>query len=154
MAFASFAVGFAAALLLVTLLLAALLLYIRRNRKSKTVIRGYLDLIPDLSPEQRKKVEEIRRTFLPRVQEIREKLRHERSELARLLFEEPPDRSRIFSVTKQILLHQSDLEYEVVEHILEEQEMLSPAQKKRFHEIIVEQFASGGLGVHDVKRES
>jgi hypothetical protein len=39
----------------------------------------------------------------------------------------------------------------VVEHILEEQELLTPFQKRRFYEIIVEQFSSGGLGVHDVK---
>ena len=85
------------------------------------------------------------------MQAIRESLRIERAELARLLFEAPPDRSRIYSVARQILLHQSDLENEVIEHILEEQELLTPSQRRKFHEIIVEQFSSGGLGVHDVK---
>ena len=151
MAFTSFAVGFIAALILLTLLLAALLIYFRRTRKNQTAIRGYLDLIPDLSPVQREQVREIREAFLPRVEKIRESLRLERAELARLLFEEPADRSRIHSVARQVLLHQSDLENEVIDHILEEQELLTASQRRKFYEIIVEQFSSGGLGVHDVK---
>jgi hypothetical protein len=151
MAIPSFAFGFLTALLLVTLLLAGLFLTLRRARNHKAVIKGYLDLIPDLSREQRDKVREIRETFLPNVQAIRESLRLERAELARLLFEEPLDRTRIFAAAKKILLHQSDLETEVIEHILEEQELLTPSQKRKFYEIIVEQFSSGGLGVHDVR---
>ena len=54
-------------------------------------------------------------------------------------------------MAKRILDHQSELEREVIEHILEEQELLTPSQKRKFYEIIVEQFASGGLGVHDTK---
>jgi Spy/CpxP family protein refolding chaperone len=84
------------------------------------------------------------------VNRIRENLRRERAELAKLLFADPPDRNRIYTIARQILLHQSDLESEVIEHILEEREILSPAQQRKFYEIIVEQFASGGLGVHDV----
>jgi hypothetical protein len=34
---------------------------------------------------------------------------------------------------------------------LEERQILTPAQERRFYTIIVEQFGSGGLGVHDVK---
>jgi Spy/CpxP family protein refolding chaperone len=96
-------------------------------------------------------VQEIRRTFLPKVGQIRENLRRERAELAKLLFADPPDRNRIHVVTRQILLHQSDLESEVIEHILEEREILTPSQQRKFYEIIVEQFASGGLGIHDVR---
>ena len=54
-------------------------------------------------------------------------------------------------MAKQIVDHQSELEREVIEHILEEQELLTPSQKKKFYDIIVEQFASGGLGVHDLR---
>jgi len=97
-------------------------------------------------------VQEIRRTFLPKVAKIRENLRRERAELARLLFADPPDTEQIHAVARQILLHQSELENEVIEHILEEREILSPSQQRKFYEIIVEQFASGGLGVHDLRR--
>jgi Spy/CpxP family protein refolding chaperone len=85
------------------------------------------------------------------VGKIRENLRRERTELARQLFADPPDRDRIRAVAQQILTHQSELENEVIEHILEERELLSPSQQRKFHEIIMEQFSSGGLGVHDVR---
>jgi hypothetical protein len=151
MAGSSFALGFVAALFCVGLLLGALLIYSKRSRKGRAAIRGYLDLIPDLSREQRAKVLEIRKTFLPRVHGIREDLRRERAELARRLFEEPPDRDSLSAVARRILLHQSELENEVIEHIIEEQALLTPSQRKQFYAIIVEQFSSGGLGVHDVR---
>jgi len=151
MAIPSFVLGFVTALLLVGCFLAVLFLHLERTRNNKAAMRGYLDLIPDLSREQRERVQEIRETFLPRVQKIRENLRLERAELARLLFEEPPDRSGISALAGKILLHQSELENAVIEHILEEQELLAPSQKRKFYEIIVEQFSSGGLGVHDVR---
>ncbi len=146
-----FMLGFLTALLGTGLVLAVLLFHMRKVRRERPPIKGYLDLIPDLSREQRETVQKIRESFLPRVQAIRENLRLDRAELARLLFEEPPDRSRISEVAGRILRHQARLENEVIEHILEERELLTPSQRRRFHEIIVEQFSSGGLGVHDVK---
>ena len=146
-----FLFGFVSALVFVAIALAAAYLYVRRFRSRTANIKGYLDLIPDLTEEQRALVQEIRGTFLPRVSQIRENLRRERAELAKLLFADPPDMSNIHAVARQILLHQSDLENEVIEHILEEQDLLTPSQKRRFYEIIVEQFSSGGLGVHDVR---
>ena len=147
----AFFTGFATALFLAAAVLYGLYAYTRRNRAKSSNVKGYLDLIPDLSSEQQKTVQEIRRTFLPKVQGIRNNLQRERAELARLLFSEPKDRNRIYEVAKQILDHQSELEREVIEHILEEQELLTELQKRKFYEIIVEQFSSGGLGVHDVR---
>ena len=148
-----FLFGFVSALVFVGIALAAVYFYMRRFRNRTTNIKGYLDLIPDLTEEQRGLVQEIRRTFLPKVAKIRENLRRERTELARLLFADPPETERIHAVARQILLHQSELENEVIEHILEEREILSPSQQRKFYEIIVEQFSSGGLGVHDVRAE-
>jgi hypothetical protein len=146
-----FLAGLVTALFLVTVVLYGIYRRSRQNRAGTSNVKGYLDLIPDLSMEQREKVQEIRRTFLPRVNGIREDLRRERGELARLLFADHRDRDRIYEVAKQIIDHQSDLEREVIEHILEEQDLLTPSQKRRFYEIITEQFSSGGLGVHDVR---
>ncbi|MBF0528509.1 MAG: periplasmic heavy metal sensor, partial [Deltaproteobacteria bacterium] len=87
----------------------------------------------------------------PKVSGIRQNLRRERAELANLLFADPLDREKIHVVAQQILMHQAELENEVIEHILEERELLSPPQQKKFYEIIVDQFSSGGLGVHDVR---
>jgi Spy/CpxP family protein refolding chaperone len=126
----------------------------RRNqlRDKDTNIRGYLDLIPDLTEEQRAKVQEIRKIFLPKVAELRQNMRSKRSELAEQLFEAPADRLKIHAVTDQILQYQAELEREVIEHILQEKEILSDSQRKKFYDIIVGQFASGGVGIHDLQR--
>jgi Spy/CpxP family protein refolding chaperone len=151
MDFWGFFLGFISALVFAAVSLTAVYFHLKRSRNNTTGIKGYLDLIPDLTEEQRSLVQEIRRTFLPKVGQIRENLRRERAELAKLLFADPPDRNRIHAVARQVLLHQSDLENEVIEHILEERELLSPTQQRKLYEIIVDQFSSGGLGVHDVR---
>ena len=151
MGFWSFILGFVSALAIGTVTLTAVYFQLKRSRNKTTAIKGYLDLIPDLTREQRAQVQEIRRTFLPKVGQIRENLRRERAELAYLLFADPPEREKIYAVAQQIMHHQSALENEVIEHILEERELLSLPQQRKFYEIIVEQFSAGGLGVHDVR---
>jgi Spy/CpxP family protein refolding chaperone len=150
MAATYFALGVVTALAAVAVIISALYFYLKSTR-NRPPVKGYLDLISDLTAEQEEAVQEIRRTFLPQVGRIRENLRRERAELAKLLFADPPDRNRIHAIARQILLHQADLENEVIEHILEEKEILTPSQQRKFYEIIVEQFSSGGLGVHDVR---
>lgn len=125
-------------------------LWLSRREKPRPAIRGYLDLIDDLTDEQRRRVEEIRVTFLPVVAAIREELRRGRAELAELLFDEPVDRDRIGAVTQSIASAQRRLEDEIIAHILEERDLLTPSQQRRFYEIIVRQFSAGSLGVHDV----
>jgi Spy/CpxP family protein refolding chaperone len=151
MTLASFLLGLVAGLILAIASVAAVYWHLKRRQSRRLTIQGYLDLIPDLSEEQRRQVQEIRRVFLPKVAKIRQDLYLKRAELADLLFAESPDRARIFEVADQVLHHQSELEHEVIDHILEERQILTPAQERRFYAIIVEQFGSGGLGVHDVK---
>jgi len=151
MAVTYFLTGFVSAVFLAIVIVAITYAYLKRTRGKPRNIVGYLDLIPDLSEVQRNQVQEIRRVFLPKVDKIRQSLYTKRVELADLLFIEPADREKIYAVAEQILHHQSELESEVIEHILEERELLSPSQKRKFYDIIVQQFASGGLGVHDVK---
>lgn len=147
----NFIMGFLAALLLVFVTLSGFYYYFKRTRWRESNIRGYLDLIPDLTREQREQVEEIRKTFLPKVADIRHNLCLKRAELARELFLEPADMARIFEVAETILKYQSELEHQVIEHIMEEKEILSRSQRANFYRIIIEQFASGSLGVHDLK---
>jgi len=151
MTLVSFLLGLVSGLILVAASVAAVYWHLKRRRSRRLNIQGYLDLIPDLSEEQRRQVQEIRRVFLPKVAKIRQQLYLKRAELADLLFTESPDRQKIFAVADGILHHQSELEHEVIEHILEERQILTPAQERRFYTIIVDQFGSGGLGVHDVK---
>ena len=147
----SFIYGFLTALVLIGITLTLLYVSLRTSRMRKANIKGYLDLIPDLTEPQRVRLQEIRRVFLPKVEGIREDMRLKRTELAELLFAEPPERMRIYEVAETIIGRQSELEHGVIEHILEEKELLTPSQKRKFYEIIIEQFSSGGLGVHDVR---
>ncbi len=118
---------------------------IRLSRRKP--IRGYLDLI-ELTPDQKKQVEEIRKGFLPEVAGVRQVLRQKRLELSELLFAESPDSQAIEAKSVEISNLQRDMEKKVIDHILEEKALLSPEQKKQFQEVIRGEFEGGGLGVH------
>ncbi len=147
----SFILGFITAIVFMCIALTAIYVQLKRTRDKKANIEGYLDLIPDLTDVQRARIQEIRRVFLPRVEGIRREMRLRRADLAELLFADPPDRPQIYDVAGKILEKQSELEREVIEHIIEERELLTPKQDRKFYEIIVEQFSWGGLGVHDLR---
>lgn len=131
--------------LMVIALLASRFIGVRRKP-----IRGYLDLI-ELTGNQKQEVEDIRRDFLPRVAGIRQALRQKRLELNNLLFAEPPDMQAIEDKSMEIAKLQAELEKEVIDHILQEKDLLTPEQKERFYEVIRSEFEKGGLGVHGEK---
>ncbi|CCK79820.1 Spy/CpxP family protein refolding chaperone [Desulfobacula toluolica] len=143
--------GFLTALILVSAILIIVYNHLKRKHLKKNKIIGYLDLIPDLTQQQRKQAQSIRKVFLPKVAGIRKCLHIQRSKLAEALFMEPCNELEIQSISKKIIRLQTELEHEVVEHILEEKELLSPSQKRNFYTIIVDQFSAGGLGIHDIK---
>jgi len=151
MASGSFLFGFLSALSIVLAVFVGSYYYLKYTRWKHSNIKGYLDLIPDLTGEQRQKVQDIRKTFLPRVEKIRQDLCQKRMALARALFSESADRSGVHAAAQDILKCQSELEHAVIEHILEEKEILSESQRLDFFHIILQQFAHGGLGVHDVR---
>ena len=128
----------------IVLIQLAVRLYSRMRQKP---IRGYLDLIA-LTDEQKRQVEDIRRDFLPKVEGIRQSLRDNRLKLNDLLFAESPDMTSIAKKSNKISDLQSKLEQEVIDHILQEKELLSPEQKRAFYQVIRNEFEKGGLGVH------
>ena len=128
----------------IVLIQLAVRLYARMRQKP---IRGYLDLIT-LSEEQKRQVEDIRRDFLPKVAGIRQSLRDNRLRLNELLFAETPDKKAIAEKSNEISALQAKLEQEVIDHILQEKELLSQEQKKEFYQVIRNEFEKGGLGVH------
>jgi len=148
-----FIFGFATAVVIILALFVGAYYYLKHTRWKDKDIKGYMDLIPDLTEEQRRRVQEIRLSFLPHVEKIRQELCTKRVSLARALFSEPTDRKMLHLIGQSILECQSKLEREVIEHILEEKELLSPEQQRRFYDIILQQFAHGGLGVHDLKQQ-
>ena len=137
-------------LILLSLTVIALLAsrFIRVRRKP---IRGYLDLVA-LTENQKQEVEDIRKDFLPRLAGIRQALRQNRLELNDLLFTEPSDMQAIEDKSREISKLQAQLEKEVIDHILQEKELLSPGQKRQFYEVIRSEFEKGGLGVHGEQR--
>jgi len=134
-------------LLILLLMIVIILLASRFARVRRKPIRGYLDLI-NLSEGQKRQVEDIRRDFLPRVAGIRQALRQRRLELNDLLFTEPRDMQAIESKSRDISKLQAQLEREVIDHILQEKELLNPEQKSQFYDVIRAEFEKGGLGVH------
>ena len=147
--------NFIAGFLLATAICAIIigLLYVRLDSRSKNnkTAQGYLDLVPDLTDTQRRQVMEIRNVFLPKVAKIRESLCQKRLDLAHALFDEPSDKDRIETISAQVRRYQDKLENEVIKHIIEEKQLLTPSQTRKFYEIILDQFSLGSLGIHDVK---
>jgi len=119
-------------------------------KKRPPQIRGYLDLI-NLTEDQRRRVELIRERFLPYVAGMRQELHERRMELADLLFATPLDGDRVKATVEAIAGLQLDLEQGVIDHIIEENGLLTPEQQRQFHQVIIDQFRGGGLGVHDVR---
>ena len=135
-------------ILIVVLSLVILVFLINRLRTTRhKPIRGYLDLI-NLTEEQKRQVEEIRKDFLPEVAETRQALRQRRLELNDMLFAEQTDMRAIEDKSAEIIRLQSELEGKVIDHILQEKDILSAEQKRQFHEVIRGEFERGGLGVH------
>ncbi|HUO77875.1 MAG TPA: Spy/CpxP family protein refolding chaperone [Thermodesulfovibrionales bacterium] len=138
-------------LILLSVIVIAQLIVSLVSRIRQKHIRGYLDLIT-LTKEQKRQVEEIRRDFLPKVEGIRQSLRLNRLQLNDLLFAEEPDMKTIGEKSGEISALQAELEREVIGHILQEKELLSPEQKRQFCEVIRGEFDKGGLGVHGERR--
>ncbi len=116
-------------------------------RMRQKPIRGYLDLIA-LTNEQKRQVEVIRKDFLPKVEGIRQALLRNRLQLNDLLFVDAPDLKTIAEKSNEISALQAKLEREVIDHILQEKELLSSEQKRQFSQVIRNEFEKGGLGVH------
>ncbi len=128
----------------IVLIQLAVRLYARARQKP---IRGYLDLIT-LTEEQKRQVEDIRKDFLPKVAGIRQSLRDKRLKLNDLLFAEAPDKKLIAEKSNEISALQAKLEQEVIDHILQEKNLLNSEQKIEFYRVIRNEFEKGGLGVH------
>ncbi len=141
----SFLTGFLSAIAII-----GIYLYIAKRANPPKRIQGYLDLIPSLAVDQKKKLEDIRKVFLPKVGQIREDLRSKRRVLADLLFSDVIDKPAIAQKMEEITALQIKLEEEVIDHILEEKMLLTPEQRRQFYQIIIDQFRGGGLGVHGV----
>jgi Spy/CpxP family protein refolding chaperone len=104
----------------------------------------YLGQQLSLSDSQKQKMETLRKAFEERTIEIRENLLAKRNELVKLLSEPQPDSTKIESLVKEIGTAQTELEKEVVNHLLHKKEMLTPEQQRKFLDLLKERLFHEG----------
>ncbi|HAK88365.1 MAG: hypothetical protein A2077_06875 [Nitrospirae bacterium GWC2_46_6] len=140
------------ALLLIAVVFISAWLWINRAPALKfRPVKGYLDMI-SLSSDQKQRVDAVRKDFFPKLDGIRQKLRIKRLQLNDLIFSSKPDMKTIEDKTREIASLQTELEKEVVNHILQEKEILMPEQNKQFYMIIKKEFEKDGLWMHGVRK--
>jgi len=96
----------------------------------------YVCMQLSLSETQRQKMDTYKKVFDERTVTIRESLSHKRNELVQLLNAPLPDQEKIDSLIKEIGITQTELEKEVVNHILQAKEILTPEQQEKFLNLI------------------
>ncbi|MFH1335572.1 MAG: periplasmic heavy metal sensor [Candidatus Zixiibacteriota bacterium] len=97
-----------------------------------------------LSDSQRQNVEACRKVFTEGIDLKREILNHKRNELVDLISQPVPNPEMIDSLLKEIGIAQTELEKDVVNHILHEKELLNPEQQKKFLDLIKGQLLPQG----------
>jgi Spy/CpxP family protein refolding chaperone len=89
-----------------------------------------------LSDSQKQNMEVCRRVFSEDINQKREILNHKRNELVELITQPTPEAGKIDSLLGEIGTAQTELEKDVVEHILHEKGLLNPEQQKKFLDLI------------------
>lgn len=89
-----------------------------------------------LSEEQAARFTVLREAFQTNLARIRPTLQGKREELAQLLAAPDPDRARIEAVVAEINSLQAELQKQVIQHLLDEKKVLTPAQQQKFLTII------------------
>lgn len=89
-----------------------------------------------LSDSQKQKMEMFGKAFDEKTDKKRKTLSYQRNELVELLNQPSPDHQKIDSLINQIGIAQAELEKEVIDHILQEKEILTPEQQKKFLDLI------------------
>ena len=105
----------------------------------------------NLTVEQETQMQAAKDKLLLQVEEVRRELTTERETLAELLAAADPDRAAIVLQLNRIAGFQQELQQQVVEHLLEEKELLGPDQREAFNEIIRRRVCPyGGRGPESV----
>ena len=111
---------------------------LRKDVASHFTPNHFLANYLSLSDSQRKKVESLNRAFYPKIMRMRAQLAEKRAELSELLEEAPLNQEKIEVKINEIAHLQAQLEKEVLNHIGEVGQILTPAQRKRFFSFVRE----------------
>ena len=90
----------------------------------------------DLSTEQREQIQKLKETLQAELARLRPALRAKREELTDLLMARDPERARVEAAVQEFNALQAQVQRAVVQHLLDEKKILSPAQQEKFLAII------------------
>jgi uncharacterized membrane protein len=93
-----------------------------------------------IRPEQKAYLEQLRKTFKPRIRGIKENLNHERRMLGMLLMDDLLDTNQVNKHIERIGNLQIAIEKAVVYQLINEKEMLDPDQRRHFIRGVLKKF--------------
>jgi len=111
---------------------------LRRDAASHSTPNHFLASYLFLSDSQRKRVESLNRAFYPKITRMRAQLAEKRAELSELLEGSSLNQEEVEVKINEIAHLQAQLEKEVLNHIGEVGQILTPAQRKRFFSFVRE----------------
>ena len=97
-----------------------------------------------LSESQLKQLKPLEKSLELKMEKLRILLREKRGELVDLLTEPQPDQKAIANKLNEIASGQVELEKEIVTHLLQIKEILTPMQQKKFFALIEDRLCPGG----------
>jgi len=97
-----------------------------------------------LSDSQKQNMEAYRKVFTEGMDRKREILNQKRNELVELISQPNPKPEEVDSLLEEIGTAQTELEKDVVNHILREKGILNPEQQKKFLDLIKERLLPEG----------
>jgi Spy/CpxP family protein refolding chaperone len=96
-----------------------------------------------LSDSQRSKMEPLARKFHARLEELADAVGGKRDSLVDLLAQKEVNRDRIERLQKEIAAVQGEIQKEVIVHIIELKDVLTPKQQQRFFDLLGEAMSRG-----------
>ncbi len=89
-----------------------------------------------LSSHQLEKVQPLALIFHDRLQRLQQEMETARTHLVRLLAQDSVDHSQAEELRKQMAAVQDQIQKEVISHLLELKEILTPGQRERFFSLL------------------
>jgi Spy/CpxP family protein refolding chaperone len=90
----------------------------------------------DLSKEQRQHIQDARDRFLSNLNEIGDRIVNQQIETIDLIAADSVDRHAIETKFEEIQLLQRSMHQRVVDHLLEDKQILAPAQREKFFAVL------------------
>ena len=110
--------------------------YGERHHENRHARQDFLHRELSLSDDQAEQMKRMKETLMLDIKPIRGALGAKREQLVELLMADEPDRLKIRSVVSEIDSLQSRLQRQVIDHLLEQKQILTAQQQKNFFSVI------------------